>query len=181
MHGALAIFQRLMAQVLRPHRKQLRTFVGLTCYYLRFIPHFVSLASRLTDLTRSCLPAHCEVDRGDKENLPGPGGELGYTLICFTIFVIVSTTLQVSPICPFIPCVFISAPAFPPSLFSHLPGFWPLPVLTLYPPVWPLCLPLTLTLSLPAVLYLYPCCCNKHCFFNMVCIWVLPWYLILKA
>lgn len=38
-------------------KKQVRTFVGLTSYYLRFIPHFVSLASPLTDLTRICLPA----------------------------------------------------------------------------------------------------------------------------
>jgi hypothetical protein len=32
-----------------------------------------------------------------------------------------------------------------------------------------------LTLSLPAILYLCPCCCNKHCYFDKVCIWVLPY------
>ncbi|KAM9546682.1 uncharacterized protein ACWYII_036893 [Salvelinus alpinus] len=37
-------------------KKQVRTFVGLTSYYRRFIPHFASLAS-LTYLTRSRLPA----------------------------------------------------------------------------------------------------------------------------
>ena len=32
-------------------------FVGLTSYYRRFIPHFASLASPLTDLTWDRLPA----------------------------------------------------------------------------------------------------------------------------
>ena len=38
-------------------KKQVRTFVGLTSYYRRFIPHFASVASPLTDLTRDRLPA----------------------------------------------------------------------------------------------------------------------------
>jgi hypothetical protein len=73
-----------------------------------------------------------------------------------------------------------------------------LPVLTLSPPAWPFCLPLTLTLTLPAILCLChysglstlaclylsfacSCCCNKHCYFNTVCIWVLPeiWYILI--
>ena len=36
-------------------KNQVCTFVGLTSYYRRFIPHFASLASPLTDLTRDCL------------------------------------------------------------------------------------------------------------------------------
>ena len=38
-------------------KNQVRTFVGLTSYYRRFIPHFTSVASPLTDLTRDRLPA----------------------------------------------------------------------------------------------------------------------------
>ena len=40
--------------------QQVPTFVGLTSYYWRFIPHFISLASPLTDLTRDRLPAWTE-------------------------------------------------------------------------------------------------------------------------
>ena len=86
--------------------------------------------------------------------------------------------------------IFVSTPAFLQSLF------WPLPVLTFCLPAWPLCLSLTLSLpsfalpldyqplpdrTLTAVLYLCPCCCNKHCYFETVCIWVLPWYLIIHV
>ena len=37
-------------------KKQVRTFLGLTGYYRRFIPNYLSLAAPLTDLTRKSLP-----------------------------------------------------------------------------------------------------------------------------
>ncbi|KAJ8401284.1 hypothetical protein AAFF_G00385150 [Aldrovandia affinis] len=41
-------------------KKQVRTFMGFTSYYQRFIPNFASLASPLTDLTKSRLPDQVE-------------------------------------------------------------------------------------------------------------------------
>ena len=86
---------------------------------------------------------------------------------------------------------------FPSHSCSRPPGFWLLPVLTLSPPAWALCLPLTLSLPVVRCLCLYsglptpacldlsfacPCCCNKHCYFNTVWTWVFPdaWYLCRK-
>jgi hypothetical protein len=78
------------------------------------------------------------------------------------VFVMVSTHLQVSPVFPISPGVFIPvfpvshsvpvcldlpsqpvfflAPIFPVSIFPSPPGFWTLPVLTPNPRAWPLCL-----------------------------------------
>ena len=37
-------------------KKQVRTFLGLTGYYRRFIPHYSTVAASLSDLTRKSLP-----------------------------------------------------------------------------------------------------------------------------
>lgn len=37
-------------------KKQVRTFLGLTGYYRRFIPYYSSIAAHLTDFTRTLLP-----------------------------------------------------------------------------------------------------------------------------
>jgi hypothetical protein len=53
----------------------------------------------------------------------------------------------------------------PSCIFAPPLDYWPLP---------------DLTLSLSSVVFLWPCGCNKHCYFDTVCIWVLPWFLILS-
>jgi hypothetical protein len=84
---------------------------------------------------------------------------------------------------------------FPSLSFSGPPGFDPclsclwacLPDLSAYhwPWAWlPFCTVAHYSgLSTPDcldLLFAFPCCCNKHCYFNTVCIWVLPetWYLL---
>jgi hypothetical protein len=87
-----------------------------------------------------------------------------HTLICFTCPCACLHPLQVSPIFPIIPCVFIPVFSvclcqlvlFAKSTSSFLlapvfPSLWPSPVLTLCPPPWTFCLPLFS--SLPAALY----------------------------
>jgi hypothetical protein len=90
---------------------------------------------------------------------------------------------------------------FPVCLFSPS-WFWPLSVLTPSPPAWPLCLPLSLHISplldyrrlpaaryrcptsaywpLPALTCLFPDPVGilNYCLFDMVCIWVIPSYMI---
>ena len=120
------------------------------------------------------------------------------------VLVIVSTPLQVSPIFPISPSVFkpilclsvasssclsqqaflFSAPAFPSLSFSRAPGFVPF----LF---WPWgCLPADLHLCPtsgllpPACLDLsivYPCWNIKPLSIRRVCIWVLPWFLIVRS
>ncbi|XP_065901363.1 uncharacterized protein [Dysidea avara] len=41
-------------------KKQVRSFLGLTGYYIRFIPHYATIATPLTNLTRKSVPEHTD-------------------------------------------------------------------------------------------------------------------------
>ncbi|XP_055721663.1 band 4.1-like protein 3 isoform X1 [Salvelinus fontinalis] len=71
---------------------------------------------------------------------------------CFSPVPLFSSSWFLTRACP------DPVPACRPVIFTPLLDYRPLP---------------DLTLSLPAVLYLCPCCCNKHCNFDTVCIWLL--------
>ena len=55
-----------ITKVARPKtKKEVRSFIGLTSYYRRFIPNFAAIAAPLTDLTKSGGPR--EIEWGDAQ------------------------------------------------------------------------------------------------------------------
>ena len=143
---------------------------SLSLQYLFILP--ISIYSIVTPWSVS--PVFLIVSNPSRFRPSSPLSPVYYILVFYVCLLPVRLVCQA---CQRLSC---QLPFIPSLSFSRPPGFWPWPVPSLYPPAWPLCLPLTCALAtsldywpLPAWTCLLPAPWTiKPLFIQRVCTWV---------